>query len=129
MAALHVTMVRSVSLVLVFALGCTEPALSPQCSSNPIYSMCGSATGPMVEACCTLTTCELRVADGHVYPCDGTDCTGASAQLSSYCGQLCAPPDTGVATDGSAPNDAWVSFDASTGDASDAGLDAPLCLR
>lgn len=126
-------MTRSITVVFVLSVGCITPTLAEQCASNPIYSLCGSADGPEVQACCNLTQCELRVADGHTYVCEGTDCTAASAELSAHCGQLCAPPDMGV-------NDAGVldasdagDADLDAGDASDVGLDvgldAPPCLR
>ena len=80
------------------------------------------------------TDCELRVADGHTYPCEGLDCHAAEAQLSAYCGQLCSPPDSGI-NDAGPMDAADADFDANfdAGDASDVGvdvgLDAPPCLR
>lgn len=110
-----------VALAALALLACAPPPSPYSCQST---SHCASAG--QVETCCTTTQCEFRVADGHVFPCVGTDCSAAHAAIAAYCAPLC--PDAWV------PADAWVDEDA--GDAApdaafDAGpaLDAQPCVR
>ena len=125
---------RSITLAITLALGCAPPSYPESGANTGIYSGCGEANGPTVQAWCSLTQCEYRVEDASVavFACDGIDCHAAQLRLAAYCGRFCAPDRGDAGPDANV--DAWIDLDAGdAGDASDVGIDvgvdAPACLR
>lgn len=119
MEALRGTLTHARGALLALALAaCAPPSVPPACQTS---TNCG-AQGE-VTVCCTLSSCEYRVASGMVFPCAGTDCTAAHVALATYCAPHC--PDAGALEDAGTSDDAG-------GDASlDGGpiLDAQPCVR
>lgn len=118
MEALRASLIAArASVAALVVTACAPPAVPPACQASTNCGALGEVT-----VCCTLSSCEYRVASGTVFPCAGTDCTAAHLALAEYCAPHC-PDAAGLDASATLDDGADVSLD--TGSI----LDAQPCVR
>jgi hypothetical protein len=83
-ARVVVAILLSIGSLPCLACSADDPA-GWDCHAATGYT-CAKTGGAAVQACCTKdnNSCKF-IVEGKDYPCDGTDCTQAAADVGTYC--------------------------------------------